>query len=83
MATRETGVGTSGGNGCIQNYLFWQAERSGNHRGKSREAMAGKNVQNMGVRKLDLSWIDQRINYCIFNDVVTKQKTEKKLRWVP
>ena len=83
VATRETGVGTLGGNGCIQNYLFWQAERSGNHRGKSREAMAGKNVQNVGVRRLDLSWIDQRIKYRTFNDVVTDRKMEKKLRWVP
>ena len=56
----------------------WEEWKRRNDRG---EAATGQNLQTLGRRKLDKSWVGERIEYSTCCDVDKKGK-EKKLRWI-
>ena len=45
------------------------------------EAATGQNLQTLGRRKQDKSWVGVRIEYSAYYDV-DKEGKEKKLRWI-
>ena len=45
------------------------------------EAATGQNLQSLGRRKLDKSWVGERIEYSAYYDV-DKNGKDKKLRWI-